>query len=249
MNTPPERTGRRDADHGARSERTRDDTRRTDADDRRSNNSAAAARSGTDAHARGDARCASKREWRVSPTRTRSQPSYAKREAQNDVAARESGRTRADTTSLTSFPTHATPIIDLRAHARRTARGDARCAARLADTDAEERAWSSWLRRSTITARAVAVPLSCSDFPDLVPTPSTTARDPDHRSPRPCSAHRSRALSAGAWKRRTPRRSGRGGETRSTVQRAHARWRAALVENRAHPPARVRLAITTRPTR
>jgi len=39
---------------------------------KRWNNSAAAARVGTDAHARGDARCASKREWRVSPTRTRS---------------------------------------------------------------------------------------------------------------------------------------------------------------------------------
>jgi len=94
----------------------------TDAGDRRSNSSAAAARAGTDAHARGDARCASKREWRVSPTRTRSQPSYAKREAQNDVAVRESGRTRADRTSLTSFPTRSTPIIDLPAHARRTAR-------------------------------------------------------------------------------------------------------------------------------
>jgi len=79
MNAPPERTGRRDADHGARSERTRDDTRRTDAGNQRWNNSAAAARAGTDAHARGDARCASQREWCVPPTRTRSQPRRSER--------------------------------------------------------------------------------------------------------------------------------------------------------------------------
>jgi len=49
----------------------------TDACDRRSNSSAAAARTSTNAHARGDAWCASQREWRVSPTRTRSQPTCA----------------------------------------------------------------------------------------------------------------------------------------------------------------------------
>jgi len=73
------RTGRRDADHDARSERTRDDTRTTGAGGRRCSSSAVAARSGTGAHGRGDARArasasgASRRHGRgVSPRCVRS---------------------------------------------------------------------------------------------------------------------------------------------------------------------------------